>query len=180
MRLAYKSIIIVLALLIIPVILLALIPAPALKLSIRLPTGIEYRLGPFILVLSTTGDIMTLSEFFGMNPLVGPIVMVVLATGLILFTVAVIQTWNLSSLVSRGALWEDWRYIAIAVAALLYAGYLTLVCFVWAVINNNYGIFNNPIFLVPVISSLILAPALITVSFYRFRKKAEDFVKTLE
>lgn len=180
MKVINKSIIIVLALLTIPVLLLALFPTSVLKLSIRWPTGFEYPLGPFTLVLSTTADIMTLTEFFGMYPLVGPVVIAVLAAGLILFTIAVIQTWNLASLVAKGDLWEDWRFIAFAVTSLLYAGYITVICFIWGVINNNFAIFNSPIFLVPVISALIAAPVLITVSFYRFRKKAEEFVKTME
>lgn len=179
MKVKYKSIIIILALLIIPVLLLALTPTSVLKLSIKWPIGFEYPIGPITLVISTTADIMTLSEFFGMYPLVGPIIIAILAAGLILFTIAVIQTWNLAALVARGDLWEDWRFIAFAVAALLYAGYITVICFIWGVMNSNFSIFNTPIFLVPVISALIAAPVLITVSFYRFRKKAEDFVKTM-
>ncbi len=180
MSVKHKSIIIVLVLLIIPVLLIALVPTSVLKLSIRWPTGLEYPIGTLTLIISTTADIMTLTEFFGMYPLVGPIVIVVLAAGLILFTIAVIQTWNLAALVARGDLWEDWRFIAFAVGALLYAGYITVICFVWGIMNSNFSIFNSPIFLVPVISALIFAPVLITVSFYRFRKKAEEFVKTME
>ncbi|WXG41302.1 MAG: hypothetical protein WED07_11150 [Candidatus Freyarchaeum deiterrae] len=149
-------------------------------MSIRYPTGLEYNLGPIAIVLSTTEDIMTLTQFFEMNPLVGQVIVVILAAGLVLFAAAVIQTWNLASLVARGELWEDWRFIALAVAALLYAGYVTLVCYVWGSINHDFGIFNSPIFLVPVISALIITPALITLSFYRFRKKAEKFVKSME
>lgn len=180
MKFEYKSVIILLALLIIPVLLLAAISSPVLKLSIRWPTGLEFPLGPITLVISTTADIMTLSEFFGMYPLVGPIVISILAAGLILFTIAVIQTWNLAALVARGDLWKDWRFIALAVAALLYAGYITVTCFIWGTINRDFSIFNSPIFLVPVIAGLIAAPILITISFYRFRKKAEEFVKTME
>nr|MDO8081645.1 hypothetical protein [Candidatus Freyarchaeota archaeon] len=145
-----------------------------------MPAGLEYNLGWITFVLSTRADIMTLTQFFETYPLVGPIIIVVLATGLILFTVAFIQTWNLASLVARGELWEDWRFIAVAVAALLYAGYITLISFIWGVMKSDFSIFNSPIFLVPVIASLIITPLLITISFYRFRKKAEEFVKSME
>jgi hypothetical protein len=180
MKVKYKSLIIILLLLVIPVILLALNPATILKVYVRFPEGIEYNLGLMTLVLSTRADIMTLTQFFETYPLVGPLVIVILAVGLTLFTVAFIQTWNLASLVAGGELWKDWRFIAIAVAALLYAGYITLISFVWGVVNSNFSIFNSPIFLVPVITSLIITPLLITISFYRFRKKAEEFVKSME
>jgi hypothetical protein len=178
MKFRYLAIIVVLILLAIPLILLILVPTSVLKWSIRLPTEPEIQIGPVTLVLST--DIMTLTEFFQMNPITGQIIIVILAAGLILFAVAVIQTWNLASLVAKGELWEDWRFIALAIAALLYAGYITLICYVWGSINHNFAIFNSPIFLVPVIASLIMTPALITVSFYRFRKKVEEFVKSME
>lgn len=176
----YKTIITILALLIIPLMLLALNPATILKLYVRLPEGFEYNLGWITFVLSTRADIMTLTQFFETYPLIGPIIIVILVVGLTLFTIAFIQTWNLASLVAGGELWGDWRFIAIAVAALLYAGYITLVSFIWGVINSDFSIFNSPIFLVPVIASLIITPLLITISFYRFRKKAEEFVKSME
>lgn len=182
MKVRYKTIIIVLMLLLVPVILLALTPASILKLYVRLavPEGYEYSLGWITFVLSTRADIMTLTQFFETYPLVGPLIIVLLAVGLVLFTMASVQTWNLASLVAGGELWEDWRFIAIAVASLLYAGYITLISFIWGVMNNDFSIFNSPIFLVPVIAALILTPLLITISFYRFRKKAEEFVKSME
>ena len=180
MKIGYRLLVVIAALLVIPLILLTLVPTSALKVSVRWPTGLEQHIGPVTVVISTTGDIMTLSEFFGSNPLLAPIVIILLAVGLIFLTLAVIQTWNLSSLVARGDLWEDWRFTAFAIAALLYAGYITLICFVWGIVNNNFSIFNNPIFLIPVIASLITAPILITISFYRFRKKAEEFIRTIE
>jgi hypothetical protein len=181
MKFRYIAIAVIIVLMVIPVVLLALTPTSVLKLSVELPPmGFEYQVGPVTLVLSTTADIMTLSQFFELNPLVGQVIIVVLVAGLILFAAAVIQTWNVASLVAKGELWEDWRFIALAVAALLYAGYITLVCYVWGSIYHNFAIFNSPIFLVPVIASLVMTPTLITVSFYRFRKKAEEFVKSME
>ncbi|MEM2144364.1 MAG: hypothetical protein QW279_03315 [Candidatus Jordarchaeaceae archaeon] len=180
MKNRYKSIIVVLVLLIVPVVLLALNPATVLKLYVRLDWGYVRNFGLITFVLSPRADIMTLSQFFETYPLVGPLVIVLLTVGLVLFTIAFIQTWNLASLVAGGKLWEDWRFIAIAVAALLYAGYITLISFIWGVINSDFSIFNSPIFLVPVIAALILTPLLITISFYRFRKKAEEFVKSME
>lgn len=154
-------------------------PAIRFEVSIEKPAVIEVQLNNFTLFFRPVTDIMSLREFFKLHPILEPVVTILLLTGLLLFTLTFIQTWNLASL-TKGELWEDWKYTVYGVASLLYAGYVTLICLLWGSLNSNYSIFNSPVFIIPVISSLISTPVFLFLSFYRFRKKVELFVKAME
>lgn len=155
-------------------------PTIRYEVTLEKPVIIEAQVGNMTIFLHPVTDIMSLKDFFKLHPLLEPIITVLLSAGLLLFTLTFIQTWNLLSLVAGGELWEDWKYTVYGVASLLYAGYITLVCFVWGNLNSNYSIFNSPVFIIPVVASLSSTPAFLFLSFYRFRKKAELFIRTMD
>jgi len=155
-------------------------PALRYEISLEKPVVFEAQVNNVSIFFHPVTDIMSLKDFFKLHPLLEPIITVLLSAGLLLFTLTFIQTWNLLSLVARGDLWEDWKYTAYGVASLLYAGYVTLVCFVWGNLNSNYSIFNSPVFIIPVVASLLSTPTFLFLSFYRFRKKAELFIRTMD
>ncbi|MBS7288771.1 MAG: hypothetical protein KIH01_08555 [Candidatus Freyarchaeota archaeon] len=163
-----------------PVIGTLITPTIKYEVSLEKPVMIEAQVSNVTIFFYPVTDIMSLKEFFKLHPLLEPMITVLLSAGLLLFTLTFVQTWNLLSLVSGGELWEDWKYTVYGVASLLYAGYVTLVCFVWGNLNSNYSIFNSPVFIIPVVASLISTPAFLFLSFYRFRKKAELFIRTID
>jgi len=165
---------------IMPVIGTFTIPPLKYEISLEKPVAFESQINNVSVFLYPVTDIMPLKDFLKLHPLLEPIITVLLSAGLLLFTLTFIQTWSILSLVTGGELWEDWKYTAYGVASLLYAGYVTLVCFMWGSLNSNYSIFNSPIFIIPVVASLLSTPTFLFLSFYRFRKKAELFIKTMD
>jgi len=172
--------IIVVVIVLAPLLGALLTPSVKYEVVFQKPVAIESQINNVSIFLQPITDILPLKEFFKLHPLLEPIITFLLSAGLLLFTLAFIQTWGLTSLVAKGELWEDWKYIAYGVASLLYAGYVTLICFIWGNLNSNYSIFNSPVFIVPVISAIMATPIFLFLSFYRFRKKAELFLRTME